>query len=120
MSAVERAPVDDARLRDALTVRARRRVRRDNTVSVDGLVWQTDLGFLATRLVTVARTLAEPNLPPWIEHEGRPYPLQPVDPVANARRTRPPLATTARQPAEFDPAGVLLDHAVGRRQRRAP
>jgi putative transposase len=118
--AVERAPVDDARLRDALTVRARRRVRRDNTVSVDGVDWQTDLGFLATRLVTVARTLAEPNLPPWIEHEDRPYPLQPVDPVANARRTRPPLATTARPITDFDPPGVLLDHAVGRRHRRAP
>ena len=45
----EQAPLDDARLRDAMTIRARRRVRRDNTVSIDGVDWQTDLGFLATR-----------------------------------------------------------------------
>lgn len=115
--AAEHVPLDDARLRDAMTVRTRRRVRRDNTVSIDGVDWQTDLGFLATRLVIVARTLAEPHSPPWIEHENKPYPLQPVDPLANARRTRPALATPARPPTPFDPAGALLDNAVGRGRR---
>lgn len=115
--AAEQTPLDDARLRDAMTIRARRRVRRDNTVSIDGVDWQTDLGFLATRVVIVARTLAEPGMPPWIEHEDKPYPLQPVDPLANAQRKRPALATPSRPQTPFDPAGALLDAAAGRGRR---
>jgi putative transposase len=111
--ATAQTPLDDARLRDAMTVRTRRRVRRDNTLSIDGVDWQTDLGFLATRIVIVARTLAEPHAPPWIEHEGKPYLLAPVDPVANAQRKRPLLSTPKLPPTPFDPAGTLLARATG-------
>ncbi len=36
----------EKRLNDALTIRARRRVRKDGTVSVGGLEWELTQGFL--------------------------------------------------------------------------
>jgi putative transposase len=112
-----RVAFDETLLRNALTARARRRVRRDNTLSMDGQDWETDLHFLAGRLVTVARCLALPDDPPWIEHEDRQYLLRPVDPIANGRRKRSasnldaPLVT--RVP--FDPPRALLNRAVGKK-----
>src|SRR5262249_43122395 len=82
-------PVDDLderRLPDSLTVHARRRVRRDNTLAMDGEDWETDLGFLAGRLVTVSRCLVTAHEPPWIEHEGKRFVLHHVDPIHNGRR----------------------------------
>lgn len=111
----ERVLFDEARLRDALTVRARRRVRRDNTLSMDGEDWETELHFLASRLVTVARCLALPDDPPWIEHEERIYPLRRVDPIANGRRerSRSNLDTPHAARVPFDPPRALLDRALG-------
>jgi transposase InsO family protein len=113
--------LDEVRLRDALTVRARRRVRRDNTLSMDGDDWETDLHFLAGHLVTVARSLALPDDPPWIEHEDRVHPLRRVDPVANGKRARGPKNLDAPHPArvDFDAPGALLDRALGRRRGAA-
>jgi putative transposase len=114
-------PVDDLdeqRLRAALTVTERRRVRRDTTVSVDGVDWQLDQGYLAGRVVTIGRCLADPSLPPWVEHEGKRLELRPVDPVKNARTKRPPrrpgTAAPSRKTVAFDPPGALLDKAAGR------
>jgi hypothetical protein len=45
------------KLREALTVRVRRRVRRDTTLPLEGVDWELDQGFLAGRLVMVARCL---------------------------------------------------------------
>jgi transposase InsO family protein len=103
-------------LADALTVRARRRVRRDSTVSVAGQTWETDQGWLAGRLVTVAHCLLEPPTPPWLEHEAKRFALHRVDPRANAHRTRPPrrprdtAAPTA--PVAFDPHAALVTRAA--------
>ncbi len=109
--------LDETKLRDALTVRERRRVRRDTTVSVLGKDYELDQGFLAGRLVTLAYSLLDGL--PWIEHEGHRLELHEVDPVQNARRKRlprrPGAATpTARTP--FDPAKALLDAATGHRK----
>ena len=113
--------LSEDKMRDALTVRERRRVRRDTTVSVDGTDFELDQGFLAGRVVTVARTLLDPASLPWIEHDGKRFPLHTVDPVKNARRTRPPRrADDAGAPARrvaFDPPGALLDRAVGRKPK---
>lgn len=108
---------DEKRLIDALTIRARRRVRRDNTLAMEGQDWETSLHFLAGRLVTVARSLAEPDAPPWIEHEGTRFVLAPVDPIRNARRERSLSNLDAPHPARvpFDPPSALLDRALGRR-----
>ena len=113
--------IDDAKLRDALTARVRRRVRRDTTISVDGNDWESDQGYLAGRLVTVARSFLDPSEAPWIEHDGKRFVLHPVDPRRNAHRKRPPRNTqvevTSRKPPPFDPAGALLDRASGRPPR---
>jgi putative transposase len=117
---------DEHKLRLALTVRVRRRVRRDSTLPLDGADWELDQGFLAGRLVTVARCLVDTTEPPWIEHEGKQLVLHPVDPTKNARRKRPPRggprSTPPRAPAAvtFDPPKVLLDTAVGRNPSSEP
>jgi transposase InsO family protein len=113
-----REPLDEQRLRDALTVRVRRRVRRDSTVPLDGVAYELDQGFLGGRLVTVARCLVDLAEPPWVDHEGRVLPLHPVDPTRNARRPRTvrPDRTTVHTVA-FDPPGALLDRALRRRPR---
>jgi putative transposase len=111
---------DERRLREALTVRVRRRVRRDTTLPLEGMDWELDQGFLAGRLVTVARCLVDMAEPPWVEHEGKNMPLHPVDPTKNAHRKRPPrggrgFAARSSRPVHFDPPSVLLDKAVGRK-----
>ena len=110
---------DESMLRKALTVHERRRVRRDSTIPMDGTDWETDLHFLAGKLVTVHRCLVNPDEPPWLEHEGRVHVLHPVNPKANALRPRSPscLDTThpARKPVPFDPPKALLDRALGRK-----
>lgn len=113
--------LDDDRIRDALTVRERRRVRRDTTLSVAGHTFQLDQGFLAGRVVTIAYcVLDEPPAPVVEEGETR-YDLHPVDPVANAHRRRPPrhptTPSTPAAPTGFNPPQTLLDVAVGRLPR---
>ena len=111
--------LDETTLRAALTVRVRRRVRRDSTLALDGTDDELDQGFLAGRLVTVARCLVDPGEPPWIEHEGKPRLLHPVDPVRNARRRRAVVVDPSPHPTvAFDPARALLDRASGRRPHR--
>jgi hypothetical protein len=107
---------DEARLRAALTVHARRRVRRDSTLSMDGEDWETDLHFLAGRLVTVSRCMVDPEEPPYLEHEGKRSALHKVDPVANAKRPRSPssLDTPHQARVPFDPTRTMLDAELGR------
>jgi transposase InsO family protein len=107
---------DEARLRAALTVHERRRVRRDSTLSMDGEEWECPLGFLAGRLVTVSRCLVDPTEPPWLEHEGRRFVLERVDPVRNGHRKRSHANLDSPHEAKvpFDPAKALLDRALGR------
>lgn len=107
----------EARLREALTIRARRRVRRDSTLSFDGADWELDQLFLAGRIVDVRYCVATPNEPPWIEHEGERYTLHLVDPKRNARRRRVQVPSRKPKVIPFDPAGALLDRNVGRDAR---
>jgi transposase InsO family protein len=122
-TAAARAPdsFDEAKLRDALTVQARRRLRRDNTLAMDGVDWEIDLHFLAGQLVTVSRCLVDPSEPPWVDYEGKRYVLHPVDPVRNATRPRAvqnlDTPHTARVP--FDPPRALLDKMLGKRPEEA-
>jgi putative transposase len=103
--------VDDKALRVALTERSRRRVSGDNIVSVDGVAWQLDQGYLAGQIVTVGRCFVAPHEPPWVEHEGKRLVLHPVDPESNARRKRPPRGGAAAdkptRPVDFNPTRTL-------------
>ena len=105
--------VSEAMLREALLVRGRRRVRRDGTLQIAGTDFELTQGYLAGRLVTIARSLLDPTELPWVEHEQQRLPLRRVDPKSNARRKehRPRTGIDA---VPFDPAGALLDHALGR------
>ena len=100
-TARRRRALDEAALRDALTERTRRRVSTDNVISIDGVAWELDQGFLAGQLVTVARCLVKPDEPPWVEHEGKRLVLRAVDPVKNARRKRPPRVADATAHASY-------------------
>ena len=108
--------LDEEKLRAALTVRVRRRVRRDSTVALDGTDFELDQGFLSGRLVTMARCLVDLGESPWIEHEGKRLELHPVDPIRNAHRRRAARVerTPAANPVAFDPPRALLDRASGR------
>lgn len=115
--------LDEKQLRDALTVRERRRVRRDTTLSIEGEDFELDQGFLAGAMVQVAYCALDRPLAPWVEHQGKRYRLRRVDPTANARRRRPPRRPGAPdagtdQSVVFDPAKTLLDRATGKRPAR--
>jgi len=105
-------------LAEALTVRERRRVRGDATIPVGGVDWELRDSFLVGKNVDVARTLADRNRAPWVEHEGQRYALTLVDPVANGKLRK---KKRARKPGidavDFDPTRVLLEQAIGRRHR---
>lgn len=109
--------VDDAALGAALTVRGRRRVRRDGTLEIGGVTFETRTGFLAGRVVVVGRSLLDPTSDPWIEHEHERYLVGRVDAQENARRKK--HGPFANRPAHgldvpFDPTGALLDALIGR------
>ncbi len=108
----------DDQLVEALTVRETRRVRGDCTLSIGNVDWEVAEGFLAGRMLTIARTLAEPQRPPWIEHDDRIYALRPVDPVANGRQRKRKKPKPGLDAVDFDPVDVLLDHAMGRLPRK--
>jgi transposase InsO family protein len=111
--------IDESAVHAALTVRLRRRVRRDTTVAIDGKDYELDQGHLAGRLVFLCRSLADLSLPPWVEFEGKRFEVHPIDPVKNSLRRRPRRRpehdeSVPRHPA-FDPPKALLDRAVGKK-----
>ena len=115
-TAADQAPVDESLLREALTVRARRRVRADGTLSIAGTDFELVQAHLAGRNVTIARTLLDPTAMPWVELEEQRLPLRPVDAVANGKtkRRRKPRAKKGIDALDFDPASAMVDRFVGR------
>lgn len=116
-----RAPdtLDEKKLRTALTVRVRRRIRRDSTLSLEGNDFELGTGLLTGTIVDVAYCPLDEPLQPWVEHREKTYALHPVDPIANGKkkRLRQKAESTAKRSVPFDPAGTLLDRAVGRRSK---
>jgi putative transposase len=107
--------LSEARLRAALTVRQKRRVHRDTTLSIRGRLYELDHGYLAGRTVTVAYCLLDDPPAPVVELEGQRIPLRLVDPVHNAhakRLPRRPSADAASEPVYFDPGGALVKKAA--------
>ena len=103
----EKVRVTEDELRAALTVRARRRVRRDTTISVDGTVYEIPLGYLAGQTITVATSLFD-GAEPVLELDGKRIALSVVDPTGNNKKRRPP-----RRPAPEKPKSPV-DFAPGR------
>jgi putative transposase len=111
-------PVSDEELAGALRVHGKRRVRTDGTLEIGGTTFETRAGFLAGRVVTIARTLLDVTADPWIEHEGQRYLLARVDPEENARRKKSgPMANRPQRGLDvpFDPPGALLDALLRRK-----
>ena len=109
--------VDDTDLGNALTVRDRRRVRRDGTLEIGGVTFETRTGFLAGRVVTIGRSLLDPTSDPWIEHEDTRFLVGRVDPEENARRKKngpSPKRPQSGLDVPFDPAGTMLDALLGK------
>jgi putative transposase len=101
--------VTEEELRNAMTVRARRRVRRDSTLSVGGVVYEVPLGYLAGQIVTVATSLFDGGSP-TLDLDGKHVPLLVVDPTANSKRPRPakrPAPDRAARPVDFNPGRTL-------------
>jgi putative transposase len=106
-------PVDEATLREALTTRLRRRVRNDTTLSLNGKLFELSQGYLAGKIVTVGSCILDGSqAPPFVEYEGRRFPLHLCDPKGNSRRHRKLCAAPSvpRGPAgpavPFDPTFV--------------
>jgi putative transposase len=113
--------VDERSLREALTERVQRRVRRDSTVSINGTNWELDQGYLAGQTVTAARCWLNPKEAPWIEHDDRVFELHPVDVKKNGRSGRParrvskPSSSSSKAPPEFDPNRVAMNKLFGKK-----
>jgi putative transposase len=105
----DKVRVDKAALKAALTVRTRRRVRRDSTLSLGGVLYEVPFGYLAGQVVTVATCFFE-STTPVLELDGKTAPLRVVDPMANAKTRRPPKRPPpdrAKGPVDFNPGRVL-------------
>ena len=121
MAPRDERPVTEEELAFALRVHAKRRVRTDGTLEVGGVTFETRAGFLAGRVVVVARTLLDVTQDPWIEHEGQRYLLGRVEPEENARRKKHgPMANRPQRGLDvpFDPPGALLDALLRRGKDR--
>jgi transposase InsO family protein len=111
----DKVRVDKAQLSSALTVRTRRRVRRDSTLSLGGVLYEVPFGYLAGQVVTVATCFFE-STTPVLELDGKTASLRVVDPTANAKTRRPPkrpLPDRAKGPVDFNPGRTLEEDDDG-------
>ena len=105
----EKVLVAEEQLRQSLTVRVRRRVRRDTTVSLGGVDYEVPFGYLAGHVVTIATSFFD-DKQPALDIDNKLIPLRIVDPVGNAdkrRQPRRPPAARASKPVDFNPGNAL-------------
>ncbi len=111
--------VDRHTLRDAFTMRSRRKVRKDGTISVHGTDFELEPGFLAGKKVMLVHCLLDSPPRPWVEYDEKRFALHPLDPIRNATRARRADSGHDRKPkTPFDPPKALLDRAVGRTPKK--
>jgi transposase InsO family protein len=111
---LEETALDEARLRSGFTVRKRRRVRTDSTLSHEGQTWQVDQSFLCKKSVTVCHCLFDIPCKPWVEYKQKTYPLHAVDPIKNSKKRRQSAPEEPEKTVDFNPAQTMLDHVLGR------
>jgi hypothetical protein len=105
--------LEESALREALTVRDSRRIRRDTTLSVDGEIYEVDQGYLAGRTVTVGYCWLDSPRRPWIEIDGQRFDCHRVDPTGNAhrrRQARQEISAEPSTPVAFDPSVAFTTH----------
>ncbi len=112
----ETTPVTHEEIKEASLVTENRRVRGDNTLQIDGITYEVDASFLSRKTVTLGKytyPISE-DYPPFITHEGRVWPLYPVDPVKNSQRKRD-KRSPAKTPSQsgINPADTVLEVAKG-------
>jgi hypothetical protein len=116
------AIVSEQDLRKALTVTCRRRVSRDNVISVDGVAWELDQGYLAGKMVTVGHCFVDRASAPWVEHDGKRLVLHPCHPTVNSKRKRPerggPAERKLSREVHFDPTQTLVAGAQRKNARK--
>jgi putative transposase len=114
--------VSEQDLRKALTVTCRRRVSRDNVITVDGTAWELDQGYLAGKIITVGYCLVDRASAPWVEHDGKRLVLHRCHPVVNSKRKRPahggPAERKPSREVHFDPTQALVDGAQRKNARK--
>jgi transposase InsO family protein len=111
--------VTSTELKETFWTQIRRTVRADSTISVDGVIYQVDAAYLASKTVDVVFHLPPLDVdhPPQIRVEDRLLPLHPVNPKANATTPRAPAPKPVAQrtpSAELNPAQAVLDQVAGR------
>lgn len=106
--------VTEIQLSEALMANGRRRVRTDGTVSVGGIDWEVEQGFLSGKLVCIERNLSEPTQAPFVLYDGRRHVLKRVDPKANGATRRAFKPKPGIDAVAFDPCTVQLNRLLGR------
>jgi transposase InsO family protein len=117
-------PVTSTELKEAFWTCIQRKVRNDSTLSIDGVTYQVDAGYLAGKQVDIVFFLPplDVDYPPHVRFEDRLLPLHAVSPKQNDGVARHPSAPTPqpRQPRpDLNPADVLLNDAAGRLKKRS-
>lgn len=94
----------ETQLAEALTIVENPRIRKDSTLSLDGVTYEVDASFLAGHVVVVKHCILPTAIAAWVEHDGRRLALRPVDAVANSHRKRAiPIPPHTKSGASFDP-----------------
>ena len=105
-------------LRNAYAERSSRRIRKDGTLSVDGLEYQVDGDFLTGKTVMVHTCLLPPSLVGPVElfatYKERRFRLLPVVPIENAKRARSVSVSPPTRATGFDPASATLATTTGK------
>lgn len=104
-------PLTAGELAKALEIESRRRVKKDGTFAVDGVVYEVDGRHLHGRWVQIVIDgMTEKLL--RVSYQERPVRFGRCEPVNNARRRRAPVVEEApRTNVPFDPIARLLQQA---------
>ncbi len=109
----QRVPVTPKRLATAIEVTVKRRVRRDATFSIDGVVYEVAGRHLAGKYIAITcdGLTGKPLRAVW---QREPLRFGPCNAVANARARRPEPTSETEMPkaaTPFDPIAALLAKA---------
>lgn len=106
--------VTESELLEALTIDVTRRVTKTGTLTIAGIEWELDKGYLAGKKVRVFRSLLDTEAAPWVQWDGKRLTLHRLDSRKNAQRSRPAASKHRIDKVPFDPVAPLVDELAGR------